>query len=165
MQPQNIVVSNDSINYHTELAQNINSICTNVMKERFLKEMGNALARQLTKKLMEKGTEALAKGVVRSTDKREAADTTNTEKEKLEKKKENRINAAGDIAGLAMNIFNAVNEKADTRNWQSLPAFVHYVRIPLHEGENNITVSSNGINKTIKVHGGKGLQMMGLTIE
>jgi uncharacterized protein len=164
-QPQNILVSNDSVMYNTEMAQNINSVTVNVMKERFLVEMGNALARQLTKKIMEKGTEALAEGIARSTDKREAADTTNAEKEKIEKKKENRINAVGNIAGLAMNMFNTINEKADTRNWQSLPAFVHYVRIPLHEGENNITISSNGINKTIKVNGGKGLQMMGMEIE
>jgi uncharacterized protein len=164
-QPENIVVSNDSVQYNTELAQNINSVALNVMRERFLVEMGNALARQLTKKLVEKGTEALAEGVARSTDKREAADTTSGEKEKLEKKKEERINRAGEIAGLAMNVFNAINEKADTRNWQSLPAFVHYVRMPLHAGENTITVTANGINKTIKVNGGKGLQMMGITLE
>jgi uncharacterized protein len=164
-QPQNISIKNDSLEYNTELVQNINSVAVNVLKERFLIEMGNALARQLTKKLMEKGTEALAEGVARSTDKREAKDSTNTEKEKLEKKKQDRIERAGDIAGLAMNVFNAINEKADTRNWQSLPAFVHYVRIPLHAGENNITVATNGINKTIKVNGGKGLQMMGLAVE
>ncbi len=161
---QNIVVSNDSVLYNTEMAQNINSVTVNVMKERFLIEMGNALARQLTKKLLEKGTEALAEGIARSTDKREAADTSNTEKEKLEKKKEDRINKVGNVVGLAMNIFNTINEKADTRNWQSLPAFVHYVRIPLHDGENTITITSNGVNKTIKVKGGKGLQMMGMEI-
>jgi uncharacterized protein len=165
LQPKNILVSNDSVNYKTELAQNINSVTVNVMKERFLKEMGNALARQLTKKLMEKGTEALAKGLARSTDKRETSDTSTEEKEKLEKKKEKRVNAAGNIAGLAMNIINTVNEKADTRNWQSLPAFVHYVRIPLNAGENTINIAANGVNKSIKVNGGKGLQMMGVTVE
>jgi uncharacterized protein len=164
-QPQNILISNDSIFYNAEIVQNINSVAINVMKERFLTEMANALARQLTKKLLEVGVEALAEGVARSTDKREAADSSKAEQEKLTKKKDDRINAAGEIAGFAMNIFNAVNEKADTRNWQSLPAFVHYVRIPLHAGENTITVAANGINKTIKVNGGKGLQMMGVAVE
>jgi uncharacterized protein len=115
--------------------------------------------------LMEKGTEAMAKGIARSTDNRETSDTSTEEKEKLEKKKEDRIKNVGNVAGLAMNIFNAVNEKADTRNWQSLPAFVHYVRIPLHEGENTISVSANGVDKIIKMNGGKGLQMMGITVE
>jgi uncharacterized protein len=164
-QPQNIIVSKDSINYKTELVQNLNSITTSVLRERFVKEMGNALARQLTKKLLEKGTEALAEGVTRSTDKRETTDTSSVEKEKSHKKKEDRIKNVGNIAGLAVNIFNATNEKADTRNWQSLPAFVHYVRIPLHAGENTITVSTNGVNKTIKVNGGIGLQMVGLSVQ
>jgi uncharacterized protein len=164
-QPQNIIVSNNENYYTPQLAQNVNSVAINVLQERFLTEMGNALARQITKKLLEKGTEAAAEGIARSTDKREAKDTTNSEKEKTEKKKEDRINRAGEIAGLAMNIFNTINEKADTRNWQSLPAFVSYVRIPLLAGENTINISTNGTTKTIKVNGGKGLQMMGVTVE
>jgi uncharacterized protein len=164
-QPQNIIVSNNENNYTPQLAQNVNSIAVNVLKERFLTEMGNALARQIAKKLLEKGTEAAAEGIARSTYKREAKDTTASEKEKTEKKKEDRINRAGEIAGLAMNIFNTINEKADTRNWQSLPAFVSYVRIPLKEGENTINISTGGTTKTIKVNGGKGLQMMGVAVE
>jgi uncharacterized protein len=164
-QQQTITISNDSIFYNAQLAQNINSVAVNVMRERFLTEMANALARQLTKKLVEVGATALAEGIARSTDKREATDSSKEEQEKLAKKKEDRINTAGEIAGFALNIFNAVNEKADTRNWQSLPAFVHYVRIPLHAGENTITVAANGVNKIIKVNGGKGLQMMGVAVE
>jgi uncharacterized protein len=164
-QPQNITVKNDSVNYITEMAQNINSVTVNVLKERFLVEMGNALARQLTKKLLEKGTEALAEGVARTTDKREAADTTTAEKEKVEKKKKDRIERVGEVAGFAVNVFNAINEKADTRNWQSLPAFVHYVRIPLHAGENSISIATNYGNKTIKVNGGRGIQMLGVKVD
>ena len=165
LQQQNIIVSNNQNNYTAQLAQNVNSIAVNVLQERFLTEMGNALARQLTKKLLEKGTKALAEGIARSTDKREANDSTKAEKEKSEKKKEDRINRAGEIAGLAMNIFNTINEKADTRNWQSLPAFVSYVRIPLQAGENTINISTGSTTKTIKVNGGKGLQMMGVAVE
>ncbi len=164
-QPQSIIVSNNENNYTPQLAQNVNSIAVNVLKERFLVEMGNAIARQITKKLLEKGTEAAAEGIARSTDKREPKDTTAAENEKAEKKKEDRINRAGEIAGLAMNIFNTINEKADTRNWQSLPAFVSYVRIPLQAGENTINISSNGSTKTIKVSGGRGLQMMGVAVK
>ncbi len=164
-QPQNIIVSNNENNYTPQLAQNVNSIAINVLKERFITEMGNALARQITKKLLEKGTEAAAEGIARSTDKREAKDSSTEEKEKTEKNKEDRINRVGEIAGLAMNIFNTINEKADTRNWQSLPAFVSYVRIPLQAGENMIHISTNGSTKTIKVNGGKGLQMMGVVVK
>ena len=164
LQQQNIKISNDSIFFDAQLAQNINSVAVNVMKERFLTELANALVRQLTKKLVEEGVTTLAEGIARSTDKRDATDSNKEEQEKLYKKKEDRINTVGEIAGFAMNIFNAVNEKADTRNWQSLPAFVHYVRIPLHAGENNIKVVVSGTTKTIKVNGRKGLQMMGVEI-
>lgn len=44
-----------------------------------------------------------------------------------------------DWLGFAVGLANAMTEKADTRNWQTLPYSVFYVRIPLQEGENKIT--------------------------
>jgi len=61
-------------------------------------------------------------------------------------------------------MINTVTEKADTRNWQSLPAFISYVRIPLAAGENTITLQQNGVSKTITVTAGKGLQLMGTSV-
>ncbi len=49
-------------------------------------------------------------------------------------KKENR--ALGSVLGM----INAATEKADTRNWQTLPHSIHYVRIPLTEGKNEVTL-------------------------
>ncbi len=40
-------------------------------------------------------------------------------------------------AGLALGILNALTEKADTRNWQTLPHTIYYTRAPLKSGENN----------------------------
>jgi hypothetical protein len=34
-----------------------------------------------------------------------------------------------------MNLINTATEKADTRNWQSLPAYIHYVRVPLQKAK------------------------------
>ncbi len=164
-QQQNVVVTNSTNTYTPQLAQNINSVAINVLKERFLTEMANALARQVTKKLLEKGTQALAEGIARSTDKREAKDTSNAENEKVSREKKETIQAVGQVAGFVMNMVNTATEKADTRNWQSLPAFVSYVRIPLHAGENNITVNTNGQLTTLKVNAGKGLQMMSVLVK
>ncbi|MFT5819655.1 MAG: hypothetical protein ACI8ZM_000880 [Crocinitomix sp.] len=62
-----------------------------------------------------------------------------------------------EIVGTALNIANVATEKADTRNWQSLPSQIHYVRIPLEEGMNNITViCSNGQTQTFEIRGGGG---------
>ena len=63
-----------------------------------------------------------------------------------------------------MNFFNTVTEKADTRNWQSLPAFVSYVRVPLQEGENTITVNYNGSPITIQLTSKAGLQMKSVVV-
>jgi hypothetical protein len=66
-------------------------------------------------------------------------------------KKENE--AAGALLGLA----GALAEKADTRNWQSLPAFMAYTRIPVNKGDNVLTLQLTGVNgqtttNTITVH-------------
>jgi uncharacterized protein len=166
-QPQNITVRNAESSYVPQLAQNINNVAVNVLKERFITEMANALARQIAKKLIEKGTEALAEGIANKKDKKEAADTamTITEKEQKAKAKQEKAKLAGDVAGFVMNVVNTVTEKADTRNWQSLPAFVSYVRIPLHAGENTITVTTNGQPITLKVNAGRGLQMMSVLLD
>lgn len=40
--------------------------------------------------------------------------------------------------GALLSIANTISEKADTRNWQTLPYSIYYVRIPLPEGENSV---------------------------
>ncbi|MEJ7609879.1 MAG: hypothetical protein WKF88_01730 [Ferruginibacter sp.] len=163
-QRQNVDVHVNGISYTPQLGQDLNNVAVNVLKERFLLEMGNALARQITKKLVEKGTEAVANEAAKSNDKKEDKNADEAEKEKEKKKKEERAKHTGEMAGFLMNVINTATEKADTRNWQSLPAYVSYVRVPLTAGENDITVSVNGKPVTMKIMGGKGLQMRGLSV-
>ncbi len=47
-----------------------------------------------------------------------------------------------------LSIVNAITEKADTRNWQTLPHSIYYSRVPLKEGSNQVTFSLQ------PVHGG-----------
>ncbi len=63
--------------------------------------------------------------------------------------------------GALISIVNAVTEKADTRNWQTIPHDVHYVRVPLKSGPNEISlVAKSNTNQQeqykISVEGGKG---------
>ena len=44
--------------------------------------------------------------------------------------------------GTLVNIVNTVTEKADTRNWQTLPYSISYARVPLHEGSNTVTLNT-----------------------
>ncbi len=48
-----------------------------------------------------------------------------------------------DNIGTLISIFNAVTEKADTRNWQTLPHSIHYTRIRMKEGIHNVTLRVN----------------------
>ncbi len=164
-QRSNTNVSVNGNTYSTQLAENINSLAVNVLKERFLTEISNAIARQLTKKLLEKGTQAAAEGIAKNEEKKAPENATEEEKEKKRKQNADNAQTIGEVAGLLVNVANTVTEKADTRNWQSLPAFVSYVRIPLAEGENNITINANGTTKTIKVNGRKGIQMISELID
>jgi hypothetical protein len=64
--------------------------------------------------------------------------------EEYEVKKEDRT--LGSIVG----VFNALTEKADTRNWQTLPHSIFYCRIPLTEGQNSVTLTvRNNEGKTV----------------
>jgi len=44
--------------------------------------------------------------------------------------------------GTLINIVNTVTEKADTRNWQTLPYSISYARIPLKTGTNNLRLET-----------------------
>jgi hypothetical protein len=52
-----------------------------------------------------------------------------------EMRKENK--ALGSLFG----IINAITEKADTRNWQTLPHTIHYSRVPMKLGTNEVTLN------------------------
>lgn len=159
-QQLNTSISVNGNEYTPQLAENINSLAVTILKERFLTELTNALARQLTKKLLEKGTQAAAQGIAKNQEKDAPANATDEEKKKKQQQNEDNAKAIGEVAGLLVNVANTITEKADTRNWQSLPAFVSYVRLPLSAGENTINITVNGRTKTLKVNGGKGIQMM-----
>ncbi len=60
-------------------------------------------------------------------------------------------NKQNENLGTVISIFNAITEKADTRNWQALPYAIHYCRIPLSVGTHEIKMSVNDdpdINET-----------------
>jgi hypothetical protein len=46
--------------------------------------------------------------------------------------------------GALLGVVNALTEKADTRNWQTLPHSIYYTRVPLKEGANKITFKLAG---------------------
>lgn len=120
----------------TELIQNINAVAIETMRERRLKDITNALTRLAVKKIAEAGARSAGTSIAK-----------NNSKEKDKEKKDDKAEAVGDAVGLLFQAFSLLSEKADTRNWQSLPAYVTYVRIPLKKGNNRIIIATPGRKK------------------
>ncbi|HEX8038472.1 MAG TPA: hypothetical protein VF490_04955, partial [Chryseosolibacter sp.] len=58
-------------------------------------------------------------------------------------KKATELSIKKEDEGLAalIGVVNALTEKADTRNWQTLPHSIYYARVPLKAGHNEIKFS------------------------
>jgi hypothetical protein len=96
--------------YPLEMAQNINKIAFQSLKDRMFREIGSNLLRLATKQALEQ--------------------LSRNENENL---------------GALVSIVNAMTEKADTRNWQSLPYALHYTRVPLSAGDHTLMLEQQGM--------------------
>jgi len=97
--------------------------------EQYPLELGediNAIAFQC---LNDRMVREMAAGIARLAAKKAAEELARNENENL---------------GTIVSIVNAMTEKADTRNWQSLPYSISYCRVPLDEGMNNVELKVDG---------------------
>lgn len=134
--------------YSLESVENINTLAFSTLQERMLKELSSTLTRLAVKKL--------AEAAIRP--KEEKDDKNKTEEQKKKDKKEK---AQREALALGLQIFNFATEKADTRNWQSLPHTIYYTRVPLQKGKNNIRLQLSGAPSSsiqLLVDGSGGLQ-------
>jgi hypothetical protein len=138
--------------YTLEPIENINNLAFSTLKERMLKELSSTLTRLAVKKL--------AEAAIRP--KEEKEDKNKTEEQKKKDKKEK---AQREALALGLQIFNFATEKADTRNWQSLPHTIYYSRIPLQQGINDISLQLMGASKKLiefSVNGNGNLQFQNI---
>jgi hypothetical protein len=124
-----------------EKTEDINTIAVTTLNQRFVKEMSKILTRLAVKKSAEYILKASSNGTG----------------------KNGKDNSLLEGLGFGMQLYSLLSEKADTRNWQSLPSVINYTRIPLSEGENNLTLhlkSGGGAEetKTIQINGNGKLQ-------
>lgn len=70
----------------------------------------------------------------------------------LKKVAEVKLAQENEALGALATVANAVTEKADTRNWQTLPHSIHYARVPLKAGTNTLVLKmknkSGGLDHT-----------------
>lgn len=101
-----------------EKVEDLDALAVMTLKERAGREMSQILTRLAIKKAAEYSLKAAAK-----------SNGSNGEN-----------NALLEGLGLGVQLFSLLSEKADTRNWQTLPAQINYVRLPLQKDKNEITV-------------------------
>ncbi|RYY60438.1 MAG: hypothetical protein EOO12_15285, partial [Chitinophagaceae bacterium] len=110
-----------------EPAQSINDLAQNTLRERRLRDLSKTLTRIALGKLAEIAA---------------APKDKPKDKEETEEEKRKRRNA--ELLAAGIKIFNFAKEKADTRNWQSLPGSIYYTRVPLKTGPQTVKVSVKG---------------------
>ena len=133
-----------------EKAEDIANLATSTLKERMLRELTNTLTRMAIKKLAEAAVRHAGSSG-------SSSGKSGEEDRKKEQKKKNQREALA----LGLQLFNMATEKADTRNWQSLPQTIYYARIPLQKGENKLVVTLQGasaVSQAIIVNGNGSLQ-------
>lgn len=111
----------DGTNYNLYLVEDVEKVARQCLSDRLLREMSTVLIRIAIKK----GTEIAL---------RKAAENAKKEKDK------NGLEAAA----LGVMLFNTFSEKADTRNWQTLPNAIFYTRIVKQPGNYQATFKFNG---------------------
>ena len=62
----------------------------------------------------------------------------------VKKAAEYGVREKNDDLGALLSVVNAVTERADTRNWQTIPHTIHYRRVPLPVGEQTVRLELQG---------------------
>ncbi len=127
-------ITNGDKKYALELAEDINDIAFKVLNERMVKEFAQGLLRIAIKKSLEMAIRG--------------EQSSGKEKTNEEQRSEQLREGLSFLVG----VVNAATEKADTRNWQTLPHEIFYSRVPLDTGLNEVIlqISSNKVNDTQK---------------
>lgn len=122
-------IMHNNLKYGLELAEDINAIAFKTLEERMLQEFAQGLLRVAIKKSIERAIRG--------------DQSSGSEKSDQEKRNDEFRDGLSFLVG----IVNTVTEKADTRNWQTLPHDIFYTRVPLDTGLNEVIlqVSSNKV--------------------
>lgn len=112
-------ITSGSFTQSLEIAQNLNNIAFQNLRDRTLRDLGVSLLRMALKQAAE-------------------AAARKNEKQGI---------------GFAIGLLNAITEKAETRNWQTLPHDIYYTRLPINNNEFNFNANGNrgNTNKRFKI--------------
>jgi hypothetical protein len=150
-----------------ELLENLNVIAPQSLKDRYARELANAVVRVLAKRAIQ---EALSSIEIDGDDEKEddKEEGKSNDNENNEKSKEDNNNQTQVDLGQIYNIFSTLSERADIRGWHSLPAEISFARIPLRQVNNQIQIElyDHGkrklVNQKINIQSTGGMQFMSI---
>jgi hypothetical protein len=137
-----------------EEIENLNVIAPQSLKDRYARELANAVLRVLAKRAMQEALSSIEFGGDEDEKEKDEKDEerkdsplsspvqrdNNKKKESKEGTSESNPNNSDIDLGQIYNVISTLTERADVRSWQNLPATIHYTRIPLKKGMNAIKV-------------------------
>lgn len=128
-----------------EIVEDLNVIAKQSLRDRFGRELANALMRLAAKEALEAGLRSI-KTKKKNEDEEEGDKEDGEEKKEQEEDEDDEeedeySETLGILLGATADLVNTLTERADIRSWQSLPAEISYRRIPLKRGGNDITVT------------------------
>ncbi|RED94371.1 COG3014 family protein [Marinoscillum furvescens] len=109
-----------------EKAEDINAVAFKTLEERMLQEMGKGLLRVALKKSVEMAI-------------RNGGESEDGEEQTKEEKQEEAMREG---LSFLVGVVNAATEKADTRNWQTIPHSIYYTRVPLKTGRQTVMLKT-----------------------
>lgn len=120
------VIETKGKRYELEKAEDVNAVAFKTLEERMLQEMGKGLLRAAVKKSMEMAI-------------RNSGDSDSDKAQTKEEKQEEAMRAG---LSFLVGVVNAATEKADTRNWQTIPHSIYYTRVPLSTGKQTVMLKT-----------------------
>ena len=131
-------VSTNGKSYTFQPASNLLEVAKADLNDRLAATLATALGRVALK-------QAIRMAATKAT---EAAFENKNPKDdaKTKQKKQEQADLAGSLVNLTLMIANAATEKADTRNWQTLPEKIEVLRINLPVGKQTLTINGTSIS-------------------
>lgn len=134
-----------------EKIEDLNEVATQSLRDRFHRELATALLRLAIKEATEASLRQIK--TKKKDDDSDDEDDDDEEKDKSDDDEDEYSETAGIILSGAMDIVNTLTERADIRSWNSLPAEIHYTRIPLKRGNNTIKITFfNRLKERMETH-------------
>ncbi len=146
-----------------ELLENLNVIAPQSLRDRYARELANAVVRVLAKRAIQ---EALSSIELEGEEDKDKKGKGKKDDEK-EEKSDNDDDVQVDL-GQIYNIFSTLSERADIRGWHALPAEISFARLPLKPGNNKIQLelydrrNRKAVSRTINIQSTGGMQFMSI---